>query len=363
MRAGGKTMREVSVSYSQGPNASKVIFEGLVEKQEIKSGSIGAPATAMSMTMAGAHRAVSFRLLRTYQGLAPEKVTVLTGMGLGDCGFDFETGKQYLVYADRIDANNLFTSICTGTSRLEEAGPALRFLRGEQPMPDDLLDVQSYYKKFNPQWNATVCGRVTKPDGTPLDRASVEMTQVRDEPLPPKRASDPNLSKPDGSFCIPNISPGKYVLTAERGVYDDYFRWMGYYPGVRKNSEAVPIEIHPGDNLSNLKFAVIKEPLYTVKFRIVTPDGSPLPVHSLGISVDSPDRDALSYHLAQNGNENGIFYAGYIPPCYCTVQTYIQPNPETGEIPPELSKWRMAKQEVIIPSHAEIIELKLNPLN
>jgi hypothetical protein len=45
------------------------------------------------------------------------------------------------------------------------------------------------------------------------------------------------------------------------------------------------------------------------------------------------------------------------------VQTYIQPDPETGKIPPELSKWRMAKQEVVIPSDTEIVVLKLNPLN
>jgi hypothetical protein len=356
-------MREVAVSNSQGPNAGKVIFEGFVEKQELKTGPIGAPTTAMSMTTAGAHRAVYFQVVRAYRGLASEKTIVVTGMGFGDCGFDFETGKQYLVYADRIDADNLFTSICTSTSPLEQAGPALRFLRGEQPTLDDLLDVQSYYQKFMPQWTGTVCGHATKSDGTPFDGASIEMTEARGEPFPAFRTGDPNLSKPDGSFCIRGLRPGTYLLTGERIDSENFFRWMGYYPGVRKGSEAVPIEIHAGDNLSNVTFAVIREPLYTVKFRIVAPDGSTLPVHSLGVSVDSPGQDALSYHMTQNGNENGIFYAGYVPPCYCTVQTYIQPDPETGKIPPELSKWRMAKQEVVIPSDTEIVVLKLNPLN
>ena len=82
------------------------------------------------MTMSGAHRAVSIRVLRAYRGQASGDMTVLTGMAPGDCGFDFETGKQYVVYADRIDAKNLFTSICSGTSQLEHAGPTLRFLRG-----------------------------------------------------------------------------------------------------------------------------------------------------------------------------------------------------------------------------------------
>jgi hypothetical protein len=246
---------------------------------------------------------------------------------------------------------------------LEHAGPALRFLRGEQPTPDDLLDLESYYEKFVPQWRGTACGRVTKTDGTPLDKASINMTQARSEPFPPNRADDPNGSKMDGSFCIPNISPGKYLLSAERTDYDNYFRWMGYFPGVRKHAEAVPIDVRAGDNLSNLQFTVRKEPLYTVPFRIVTPDGSPLPLESLGVSVDSPDRDDLAYHLTQNGNENGLFYAGYVPPGYYTVQTYIQPDPETGKIPVELSKWRMAKQEVVIPSDTEIVVLKLTPVN
>ncbi|MFI5097720.1 MAG: carboxypeptidase-like regulatory domain-containing protein [Candidatus Acidiferrales bacterium] len=316
----------------------------------------------MSMTTAGTHRAVYFQVVRAYRGLASEKVAVLTGIGLGDCGFDFETGKQYLVYADRIDADKLFTSICTGTSSLEQAGPALRFLRGEQPTPDDLLDLQTYYGKFMPQWTGKVCGRVTRPDGNPLGKASVNMTQVRDEPFPPNRADDPNGSNADGSFCIPNISPGKYLLCAESADYHNYFRWMGYFPGVRKRAEATPIEVHAGDNLVDLQFTVRKEPLYTTKFRIVTPDGSLLPLESLGVSVDSPYQDALSYHLTQNRNENGLFYAGYVPPGYYTVQTYIQPDPDTGKIPPGLSNWRMAKQEVVVPSDTEIVVLKLLPV-
>lgn len=72
-------------------------------------------------------------------------------------------------------------------------------------------------------------------------------------------------------------------------------------------------------------------------------------------------QDDLGYHLTQNGNENGIFYAGYVPACYCTVQTYIQPDFETSEIPPELSKWRMTRQELTVPSNKEIIVLKLEP--
>ncbi len=52
-------MRDIVVWYSEGSNANKVAFEGTVEKQELVTGPIGGPANAMSMTMSGAHRAVS----------------------------------------------------------------------------------------------------------------------------------------------------------------------------------------------------------------------------------------------------------------------------------------------------------------
>jgi hypothetical protein len=350
------TMRETVAAYSAG--STQVIFEGSVEKQELKSGSPGGPITALSMTGFGSHRAVTFNVLRAYRGNASGKVSVLTGLGGGDCGFDFETGKQYLVYASRVNTEVLFTSICSGTSSVQDAGPALRFLRGEPPAPDDLLDPQSYYKKFTSQQYGTACGRVTKLDGSALGRASVDMTQVRDEPFPPKSASDPDMSKPDGSFCIPDISPGKYVLTAETTDFDHDLRWMGYYPGVSKHADATVIEVKAGAKLRNLDFTARKEPLYTVTFRIQSSDGSQVPLNNLRVRIDSPDPDELAYHLDQH-NEDGEYTMGYVPPGHYMVRTYIQMDNPEQKVPVEFTKWRMANQEVDIKSDANIV-LKLD---
>jgi hypothetical protein len=353
------TMRETVAAYGAG--ATQVIFEGSVEKQELKSGSPGPPPAALSMSTFGSHRDVTFNVLRAYRGNASGSITVLTGLGGGDCGFDFETGKQYLVYASRVNTEILFTSICSGTSSLDEAGPALRFLRGEPPTPDDLLDPQSYYEKSRSQQYGSACGRVTRPDGSALGKASVDMTQVRDEPFPPKLASDPDMSKPDGSFCIPGISPGKYVLTAETTDFDHGFRWMGYYPGVSKHADASVIEVKPGAKLKNLDFTVRKESLYTVSFRIQSSDGSPVPLDNLRVRIDSPDRDELAYHLDQRESD-GEFTMGYVPPGHYVVRTYIQMDDPEQKVPVELTKWRMANQEVDIKSDAEVV-LKLSPAN
>lgn len=291
--SGGKTMWDVVASYCDGPEASKIVFEGTVQRQVLKVGPIGVPATAMSMTMHGEHRVVTFRILRTYRGHVTGSVVVLTGMGGGDCGFDFETGKQYLVYADRIDAANLFTSICTGTSLLAHGGPALRYLRGQKLQPDDLLDVPAYRNKYEPQWTGTVCGNLTRPDGIPLDHASIELTHVRNDSVSPRVVPSPKLTGPDGSFCVGYIPPGKYILTAEKMDFDANRRWMGYYPGVGTHLKAIPIEIHEDEDVDDLHFTVMLEPLSLFHFELSPPLGVRRPW--IGSEFPSTARNAMHW--------------------------------------------------------------------
>jgi len=360
LAGGGANMREVAASYSNRVSASGVIFEGVVEKQEARTWPIGAPTDEMPIFIAGPYRVVSIQVLRAYRGQAAGTVIVLTGMGYGDCGFDFETGKQYLVYADRIDSERLSTSICTGTSPVEHAGPALRFLRGEKPIPDDLLAPETYYDKMRPQWYGMACGRVKKADGTPLADAQVRMTLIRDEPFPPTVAGELESSKSNGSFCIESIRPGKYLLTAEKEVDDANIRWMGYYPGVVKHSEAVPFEARGGDKLSDLNFTVRKQALFTVTFHITTSDGTSPPLKRLAFSVENLDRDALGYRW--NMHEEGDYKLFGVPPGKYLVQTYILPDDSEGKNPVQPVNWQMVRQEVEIQSNSRI-ELKLSPAN
>jgi hypothetical protein len=347
-------MRDLASWQLKSANGTNVIFEGLVERQEVRPGSISVPKTAMSMTSYGAHRIVTIRASRVYSGPSPERFTVLTGMGGGDCGFDFETGKEYLVYGEMIDRGGLFTSICTGTALLEHAGPALRLLRGEPPAAD-LLDIKSYYEQLLPQLTGTVCGHISKPDGRPLGGAMVHLWQVRNEPFPSRTAEDPDLSKPDGSFCINNAFPGRYLLTAEEYDFDAGTRVMGFYPGVMKHSQAVPVEVRAGTTVPDLQFTLFGEALYTVRIKVITADGSPLPWKNpwehLSVAIGSPDRDPLAYHQNHGVNEDGSYTFGLVPAGHYSVISYLHPSPQelAGEqVVTDLSRWQPGKQEVEI---------------
>jgi hypothetical protein len=62
----------------------------------------------------------------------------------GDCGYDFQAGETYLVYAnnDEGSSNSLSTDICTRTRRLSEAGEDLAYLffYKDQPAASTRLD-------------------------------------------------------------------------------------------------------------------------------------------------------------------------------------------------------------------------------
>jgi hypothetical protein len=67
------------------------------------------------------------------KGLQGKKTaTIHTGMGMGDCGYDFAEGKEYLVYANGIFPN-LRTDICTRTQPLEGVGEEILELLDQLP--------------------------------------------------------------------------------------------------------------------------------------------------------------------------------------------------------------------------------------
>lgn len=66
---------------------------------------------------------VKFESEKIYKGVISKEVIITTGRGGGDCGYNFEVGKNYLVYAYG-DFDNLQTNICQRTSLIEETKDA-----------------------------------------------------------------------------------------------------------------------------------------------------------------------------------------------------------------------------------------------
>jgi hypothetical protein len=361
-------MREVAEWYATRPNVA-LIFEGKVVKQEVRSGSPGGPPTAMSMTPSGKHRVVEFDVTRVFRGPDQAHLTIVTGLGRGDCGFDFWPGETYLVYAGAGPGGIWFTSICTGTNSIEDSGTALRFLAAEKPTADDLLSPQDYqtqfYEKVLPKRTGAVCGQVLNPDGSPLKGATVELWEPRKDNLPPRGGSAENTSSEKGHFCVNNVPPGNYFLTAESSYFDDWSRNVGFYPGVGSQAGAIQLSIRPGARLPDVKFTTVRQSLYSIRIRVLAPDGTQLSYkNGCGVAVDSEDHNPLSYHISHTLEEDGTYTFGYIPPGKYQVTTYFEPDFEGGEMKPfpEAAKWKPARQEVVVRGETETV-VRLEPAN
>lgn len=84
-------------------------------------------------------KVVKLRLLTVWKGPAVFVVEVLTGRDGVSCGFYFEVGTAYVIYAHQSDEGQLSTNICTRTNSTENAAEDLAFLEGLEPIfvPDD----------------------------------------------------------------------------------------------------------------------------------------------------------------------------------------------------------------------------------
>jgi hypothetical protein len=220
-----------------------------------------------------------------------------------------------------------FTSICSGTLVVDQAGPALRFLKNEKASADDLLEPAKYYEKYVPSWTATVCGLVLHPDGNPVAQAVVEMSQARDDPFPPRVFADQNLSKADGAFCIKYAAPGTYLVSAEDSHIDEGYRYMGFYPGVTRSAEAAKIKVNAGETLSGLRFTIREESLYLLRICVVTPYGIMLSRKAgLMEGIDSPDPDRLAYHISHDAREDGCYSFAGVPAGRYSITSYFRPD-------------------------------------
>lgn len=208
---------------------------------------------------------VTFSNVRFYRGETRNDVQLETGLGGGDCGYPFKVGESYLVAAEADASGRLTTGICSATNLLDRSGTALRLLRGQPALPEDLAPVgNGISRREREEISGKICGKVSLPPGV-----APQSVEVRVWPTEGDERSflgaDEVESESDGSFCISDLDPGEYILgAAETDTGDSTSRYLGYYPGVTQRSRASIVEVAPGTS-AHLAFALTRQPLYVVR--------------------------------------------------------------------------------------------------
>jgi hypothetical protein len=71
---------------------------------------------------------VDFEITEAWKGVQSRGLTLRTGRGSGDCGYEFEVGKTYLVYAYSGNDDTCNVSLCSRTGEIDEVTEDLAFL-------------------------------------------------------------------------------------------------------------------------------------------------------------------------------------------------------------------------------------------
>jgi hypothetical protein len=142
---------------------------------------------------------VHISVKESFRGGVSGIVQVATGGGGGDCGYSFEEGGTYLVYASKNDDGQLSTGICMRTQPIEKADEDLEYIRG--------LD------KMKPV--ATVSGGILEY----RPRRSDDNTPTQARPLAGVSVFLSNASskyevktKGDGTFRFDDLPPGEFRI-------------------------------------------------------------------------------------------------------------------------------------------------------
>jgi hypothetical protein len=144
-------------------------------------------------------RRVRFDVERGLRGIAPGQSDVVTGMGGGDCGYKFEVGKRYVVYAWRSPEGRLSTGICSRTRPIEAADEDLKYLSSIPPAGS----------------GARIYGRITQLERDPGEDNYVDYGPVEGLLVSAHGTAftlDATTNK-DGRFEILGVPPGRATVS------------------------------------------------------------------------------------------------------------------------------------------------------
>jgi|GEM_PF-2342154 hypothetical protein len=238
---------------------TSVVFEGKVESIHVINWPWN-PVAGETIKKSGLK--ATFSAVHAYRGEAREEVVIETGLGGGDCGFDFEKGSSYLVFAWKDDDGNLTTNICSGTRLLEDAGQFLRLLSGKPALQEEAANLQP--SNTQNKRNHQICGQISVAGKGEDDTGEIGAWELEDDLIAVFRAVTAEI-KPDGRYCIDYLVPGEYIVFATQEKEGANQRRMAYYPGVLNRSEATPVVVTAESKIVHADFPLVLQNLLTVR--------------------------------------------------------------------------------------------------
>jgi hypothetical protein len=339
--------KDIQVNYQR----ADVVFEGLVTDSAVGIYRYGSSVS---------HSPIYFDYViytvvpsRVYKGKREQKYMIKGGFPISsDCSLGLKKGQKYLVYAaEERDSALLATSLCSRTSRIENAGADLRFLRGLPPEKDDLLTAQqklASWEKKQPV-ERTIRGRIHSGSRTFGNLYIAVWILIGGSK---ELHGDYGGECKNGTYCI-SLPPGTYFL----GAYESSakgVRAAGFYPNARTVEDAQPINL-PNKDLTGIDWTVFTPSLTTLKGKLVVAGTKSVPRGKYGIRFWN-GWDDLIWNEPQTfipGPDGKFELRGLYPGKF---EAYLFFCPENALDPN--TRWHSAVTDISLPGNSEY-EIKM----
>jgi hypothetical protein len=252
------------------------------EADTVFSGQVISINTQPSSDRGWSNRIVRFLVKESFRGVNTPEVEVTTGMGGGDCGFGFQIGKEYLVYAYLGEGKKLATGICTRTALLTKADEDLAYIRGLSTAPSAS------------KINGTIERRRRDEDGNPVYSPMAAITVIVEGEDKKYEA----ISKEKGTFTATGLTPGKYKVK------------LSLPAGLRAEPEEQEVAV-ANKGCASIYFSVLSDG--RLSGTVFDAAGQPFEKAEILLKEFGKDRFRGYYTQGSSGKE-GRFEIGYIPP-------------------------------------------------
>jgi hypothetical protein len=206
---------------------AEAVFVGRVEAMSRVSGSSLARAQ---------RRKVSFTVMESFRGASTRTFDVVTPSGA--CGFSFQIGRSYFVYAQRSEESaDLTTTKCSGTRPMDDAATDVMYARafkeGRAPLGQIGGQVLLAYRDLA---GLTLRSRPLEP------MAGIRLRMTKDG------TTSETITDPAGEFAVESRGAGRHVIDLDLpdGYYSEFASKDLDLPDVRSCGDVRAIVYHDG---------------------------------------------------------------------------------------------------------------------
>ena len=169
----------------------------------------------------------------------------------GDCGFSFQVGETYLVYADDDEESDVMsTGSCTRTRRISDAGDDLAYLYFHKNGGDAATRLEGFVTADLLYQRERDLAHYSDRIGAPVSAAVVELKRAGTEIAGIKIAALRRIALSDerGRFVIDGLPEGQYTLNAFASGYPATMRTLAAPKSLllEKRSCATQVLVAPG---------------------------------------------------------------------------------------------------------------------